>query len=351
MAYSSIIDPTAYFQTVIYTGNATARSITFDGNSDMQPDWIWGKQRSGTDSHQLTDVVRGVTKILNSDTTAAENTTSAAITAFGSDGFSLGTGGGYNGNNVTQVAWNWKAGTSFTNDASGTGIGSVDSTGSVNQDAGFSIMSWTGTGANATVAHGLGAAPKMMIIKVRDGATAWVVYHKSVGPTKGLFLNTGGTGSTVSAYFQDTNPTSSVFSVGSDADTNGSSKLMIAYCFAEKQGYSQFGSYTGNANSDGTFVNLGFKPAFVLIKNTNAGEAWQMFDNKRLSFNQTNGRYSLNPNSAAAEYTGAPLIDFLSNGFKLRSDTNSLNVIQNYIYMAFAENPFVASNYNVATAL
>ena len=351
MAYSSIIDPTAYFQTVIYTGNATARSITFDGNSDMQPDWIWGKQRSGTDSHQLTDVVRGVTKILNSDTTAAENTTSAAITAFNSDGFSLGTGGGYNGNNVTQVAWNWKAGTSFTNDASGTGIGSVDSTGSVNQTSGFSIMSWTGTGANATVAHGLGATPKMMIFKVRDGATAWVVYHKNVGPTKGLFLNTTGTGSTVSAYFQDTNPTSSVFSVGSDADTNGSSKSMITYCFAEKQGYSKFGSYEGNSNTNGTFVYLGFKPAWLMVKPIDAVDNWVMFDNKRLGFNSSTSPFNFaGANNANAETSDTGQLDLLSNGFKIRNSGGTVNKSSTYIYMAFAENPFVASNYNVATA-
>jgi len=353
MAYSSIIDPTAYFQTVIYTGNATARSITFDGNSDMQPDWIWGKQRSGTDSHQLTDVVRGVTKILNSDTTAAENTTSAAITAFNSDGFSLGTGGGYNGNNVTQVAWNWKAGTSFTNDASGTGIGSVDSTGSVNQDAGFSIMSWTGTGANATVAHGLGATPKMMIFKVRDGATAWVVYHKNVGPTKGLFLNTTGTGSTVSAYFQDTNPTSSVFSVGSDADTNGSSKSMITYCFAEKQGYSKFGVYAGNNSSTGGFHYTGFKPAFIIIKRTDSAADWRTYDDKRFRAGGPNNKFNYlqaNGDNGEADSDSGGAWDMLSNGFKFYTSDAAINGGGTYIYMAFAENPFVASNFNAATA-
>ena len=192
--YTTIDDPTAYFQTVIYTGNATARSITFDGNSDMQPDWIWGKQRSGTDSHQLTDSVRGVTKILNSDTTAAENTTSAAITAFGSNGFSLGTGGGYNGNNVTQVAWNWKK----------------------TADAGFDIVSYSGNNStNRQISHSLSAKPDMMLVKCRQSGL-WKIYHSSLGATKYLVLNdTAGVVDSNSTW-NDTEPTSSNFTLGDD---------------------------------------------------------------------------------------------------------------------------------------
>ena len=336
--------------TKLYTGTGSSNSVTGVG---FKPDWVWLKCRSSAKHNNLYDVVRGATKEIYSNLTNAEDTDAQSLKSFNSDGFTVGTGADQNENNATYVAWNWKAGTSFTNDASGTGIGSVDSTGSVNQTSGFSIMSWTGTGANATVAHGLGATPKMMIFKVRDGATAWVVYHKNVGPTKGLFLNTAGTGSTVSAYFQDTNPTSSVFSVGSDADTNGSSKSMITYCFAEKQGYSKFGVYAGNNSSTGGFHYTGFKPAFIIIKRTDSAADWRTYDDKRFRAGGPNNKFNYlqaNGDNGEADSDSGGAWDMLSNGFKFYTSDAAINGGGTYIYMAFAENPFVASNFNAATA-
>ena len=357
MAYTTIDKPSDYFETLTWTGADTSAGRDFTGVG-FQPDWVWCKTRSVGNGHKLFDSVRGVGKSLQSEGTGAEvtNDGNGYIDSFDSDGFSsiAGSSNNYNFNisSETIVAWNWKAGTSFTNDASSTGIGNIDSTGSVNTDAGFSVISYTGdANADNTVAHGLGSVPKMIILKNRSISSNWMVYHASTGAQAPLFLNlTNAAGSGDPDRFKVV-PTSSVFTPGTAQEGNGSGNSIIAYCFADVKGYSKVGgSYTGNGNANGSYIHLGFAPAFVLIKNADAGEAWQMFDNKRLSFNQTNGRYSLNPNSNAAEYTGAPLIDFLSNGFKLRTDTNSLNVAQNYIYMAFAENPFVTSTGVPATA-
>jgi len=358
MSYTNGLDkPSDYFETLTWTGADTSAGRDFTGVG-FQPDWVWCKTRSVGNGHKLFDSVRGVGKSLQSEGTGAEvtNDGNGYIDSFDSDGFSsiAGSSNNYNFNisSETIVAWNWKAGTSFTNDASSTGIGNIDSTGSVNTDAGFSVISYTGdANADNTVAHGLGSVPKMIILKNRSISSNWMVYHASTGAQAPLFLNlTNAAGSGDPDRFKVV-PTSSVFTPGTAQEGNGSGNSIIAYCFADVKGYSKVGgSYTGNGNANGSYIHLGFAPAFVLIKNADAGEAWQMFDNKRLSFNQTNGRYSLNPNSNAAEYTGAPLIDFLSNGFKLRTDTNSLNVAQNYIYMAFAENPFVTSTGVPATA-
>ena len=327
--YTTIDDPSAYFQTVIYTGNATARSITFDGTSDMQPDWIWGKQRSGTDSHQLTDSVRGVTKILNSDTTAAENTTSAAITAFGSNGFSLGTGGGYNGNNVTQVAWNWKK----------------------TADAGFDIVSYSGNNStNRQISHSLSAKPDMMLVKCRQSGL-WKIYHSSLGATKYLVLEDTAAAVDNNSTWNDTEPTSSNFTLGDDGNVNETGETYINYLFAEKKGYSKFSSYKGNGNANGTFVFLGFEPAFVMFKRATGGAApWCMHDSKRSPFNVADER--LYANSDAVEASGGNYgSDFLSNGFKIRTDDNGWNQSgDTYIYMAFASNPFTTSTGVPATA-
>jgi len=358
MSYTNGLDkPSDYFETLTWTGADTSAGRDFTGVG-FQPDWVWCKTRSVGNGHKLFDSVRGVGKSLQSEGTGAEvtNDGNGYIDSFDSDGFSsiAGSSNNYNFNisSETIVAWNWKAGTSFTNDASSTGIGNIDSTGSVNTDAGFSVISYTGdANADNTVAHGLGSVPKMIILKNRSISSNWMVYHASTGAQAPLFLNLGNAAGSGDPDRFKVVPTSSVFTPGTAQEGNGSGNSIIAYCFADVKGYSKVGgSYTGNGNANGSYIHLGFAPAFVLIKNADAGEAWQMFDNKRLSFNQTNGRYSLNPNSNAAEYTGAPLIDFLSNGFKLRTDTNSLNVAQNYIYMAFAENPFVTSTGVPATA-
>jgi len=340
MAYTDIDDPSAYFQTTLYTGNDTGRSITNSGNSDLQPDWIWIKGRSETVNHVLFDSVRGAQKELNSDLTEAEETQAQMVTSFNSNGFGMGTSGGSNSNTITYAAWQWKAGTSFTNDASGTGIGTIDSAGSVSTDAGFSIVSWTGTGSAGTIKHGLSTTPSMIIIKNRSSVYDWTVGHNSLGWTNVVFLNLT-TASQGDTQFNNTAPTSSVFSIGTPLMANKSSDSIIAYCFAEKQGYLKTGKWTGNGSANGPFSYTGFKPAFILIKRTDVAKNWYINDNLRLGYNVNNPYIS--PNLTAAE-TGGTEIDILSNGFKIRAGGTGHNQSGGtYIYMAIAENPFVTS--------
>ena len=328
-----------YFNTVLYTGNGGTQSIT---SLDFAPNWVWIKSRSTVRNNVLNDTVRGATKNLFSNTTGAEATDTETLTSFNSDGFTLGDSAKVNENGTTFASWNWKAGTSFTNDASATGIGSIDSSGSVSTDAGFSIITYTGTGSAATVAHGLGVAPKMIINRTISAAKDWITYHASLGATKFVELDTTDAASTSSDKFNNTEPTSTVFSIESSSQNNTSGGTCLAYCFAEKKGYSKFGSYTGNGNADGTFVYTGFKPAFVLIKVTSTTNDWEIHDNKRGSSNVINA--ILQPNLSDAESTSGREIDFLSNGFKLRNSNSQNNLSGGtFIYMAFAENPFTTS--------
>jgi len=341
MAYTTIDKPTDYFETVIWTGNGSGRDITVSHGTN----WIWGKRRNGTNAHWLMDTVRGVDKRLISNSTAVEDDPSTAIlTAFNSNGFSLGTNSECNLNGATYVGWSWKAGTSFTNDASSTGIGSIDSTGSVSDASGFSIVSYTGTGSNGTIKHGLSTTPKMIIQKNRDETQPWWTYVESIGAGGQLRLSgTDAEGSDGGVLWNSTAPTSSVFSVGDNTGTNGSADKCIAYCFAEKQGYSKFGSYTGNGNADGTFVYTGFKPAFVMRKRTDATANWTIIDNKRDTFNLADAKLKPNLNEAENDDSSNG-VDFLSNGFKTRTTDTEFNADGGtYIYMAFAENPFVTS--------
>jgi hypothetical protein len=333
----AIIDkPSDYFNTVLYTGNGGTQSIT---GLDFAPNWVWIKDRGDTGYHQLVDTVRGATKYLSSNADNAEGTEAAGLTSFNSDGFSLGNNTNYNsGDPRTYVSWNWKAGGT----ASSNTDGSITSSVSANTDAGFSIVSYTGTGANATVGHGLGVAPSMILFKNYSRATNWLVYNKNLGATKFLYLNVTDAEGTDSGHFNDTEPTSTVFSVGTANGTNYSGENLIAYCFAEKQGYSKFGSYTGNGNADGTFVYLGFKPAFCILKRTDAAYSWATYDAKRYPENKSSipALWS-NENSAEGSYS---TIDFLSNGLKIRDTSATINESGgSYIYMAFAENPFVTS--------
>ena len=346
MAYTTIDNPGGeYFNTVLYTGNNGAQTVTGVG---FQPDWVWIKDRDGTERHCLTDSVRGVLKELRSNETAAESDRSAGdsgvagVSAFNSDGFVLVHDDGYNDNNSSQVSWNWKAGTAFSNDASSTGVGSIDSAGSVSTEAGFSIIKYTGSSPNAaTIAHGLGAVPKMILLKSLGETDDWKVYHVSRGATKWLKLNESGTGGTSSTNFNDTEPTSSVYSVGSSTGTNNTNG-QIAYCFAEVKGYSKFGSYPSNSNADGPFVYLGFRPALVIVKCTTATESWGLVDNKRAPINLATVAV-LNANTNGAE--GGAEIDLLSNGFKCTAVSGQFNKSgsHSYIFWAFAESPFVNS--------
>ena len=456
MAYTTIDDPTKFFNTIIYTGDGSTKTISGVG---FQADLVWGKGRNSNSAHLLTDSVRGATKTMYSNANSAEVTSStASLTGFTSDGYTVDSASNYNVNSRTQVNWNWLAGgtapaitytvkvvsdsgnkyrfndfgtsavtldlqeggtytfdqsdssnsghplrfsttsngthgggSEYTTGVTVTGTpgnsgaktvitvaasaptlyyyctqhsamggqantnstfgssnfsGSIQSTVSVNTTAGFSIVSYTGTGSNATVGHGLGVKPDWIINKTRDTtAQMWSVYHSSRGATKHLGLDRVNAEDTGSAYYQDTEPTSSVFSVGSEAATNYSSAAFIAYCFAEKKGYSKFGSYTGNGSTNGAFAYTGFKPAFVMIKtNTDSGE-WAMFDNKRNIGNETADVLRANSNSAESDSTGNNSIDILSNGFKVKGTGGWVGTNgRGFIYMAFAESPFVNSN-------
>jgi len=343
MAYTTIDDPTIYFNTVLYTGNGGTQNITGVG---FQTDFIWGKTRadnagSGQTNHILTDVVRGAGKNLFSDRNVSERTNSARHSGFLSDGFSVGNDGQVNSNSSTYVAWNWKAGGS----ASSNSDGDITSSVSAGSTPGFSIIKYTGTGSNATVGHGLGSAPKMIIFKNTNSTRDWGVYHGDLGdPDNYLTLNQTYAKTTGYNFSNDTAPTSFVFSVGTLTNNNGSSQEYIAYCFAEKKGYSKFGSYTGNGNANGPFIYTGFKPAFFLVKNiTNAGYDWELRDNKRDSYNPVGYRLEANTSDAESSYYAE--YDFVSNGIKIKQNGNNYNTSgASYIYMAFAESPFVNSN-------
>jgi hypothetical protein len=346
----AIIDkPSDYFNTVLYSGTGSTQSITGVG---FEPDLIWGKNRSATGSHNLVDSVRGVSKVIYSNLTDAEATDTSSYNAFGSDGFTMGSQSNINGSGNNIVSWNWKAGTSFTNDASSTGIGSIDSTGSTNTTSGFSIITYTGTGSNGTVAHGLGVAPSMIIVKSRGNVDSWYVYHQGIGNTVAIFLDDLSATSTGSDYWQNTTPTSSVFSIGTGNAVNRSSGTFVAYCFADTS-MSKMGSYTGNGDADGTFVYTGFKPAFFMAKKTSGTGAWTIHDNKRNVDNPIGKALFANSNEVEYNYSGddTPIVDFVSNGAKYRGTASGMNTSgATYIYMAFAENPFVTSTGVPATA-
>jgi len=349
MAYTTIDNPELYFQCKLYTGNGSTQAITFDGSENMRPDFIWCKARGQTRHHYLADVIRGVKGRLRSDANNAEYTanSTSGFDSFDSDGFTLeedSSSLGLNESGHTMVSWNWKAGTSFSNDASATGVGSIDSTGSFNNDAGFSIVSYTGTGSAGTVKHGLNSVPSMIIVKTRSAAKEWFIYHQALGNTKEIYLESTDAAYDGTAAWNSTTPTSSVFSLGSHTKTNGSSDTIIAYCFAEKKGYSKFGSYTGNGNADGTFVYTGFRPAFLITKRTDSSSSgdWNITDSTR-NPNNVIGQI-LYTNLTNAEGSGS-VYDFYSNGFKIRESGAGTNASGSpYIYMAFAESPFVNSN-------
>jgi hypothetical protein len=323
----------------LYTGNGSTQTIS---GLNFSPDLVWIKARSAAYDHQIGDTVRGVTNILHSNLTAAESTLNT-ITGTSSDGFTVSAASfiGTNANGQTFAAWTWDAGTSTVTNTQG----SISSQVRANASAGFSIVTYTGTGANATVGHGLGVAPGLIIVKQRSTASSngnWAVQHQSLGATKNIILNsTAAADGPDAGYWNSTSPTSSVFSVGTYEVTNRSTATYVAYCFAPVAGYSSFGSYTGNGSTDGPFVYTGFRPAFVLTKKTNGGAFWMTIDSKRDSYNVASQQ--LYPNASNAEGSGA-VVDFLSNGFKARSTSNEINAPgATYIYAAFAEHPFSIS--------
>ena len=336
---STITNGAAYMAATLYSGNASTQSITNTVNGvSFQPDFVWAKARNNAFSHKLFDSVRGIYQKLSSESTSAEATETAQLTAFNSNGFTLGNDNGINGSGSTFVGWQWKAGTTSASNTNG----SITSTVSVGATQGFSVVTYTGTGANATVGHGLGVAPSMVIVKVRNAVDGWFVYNKEIGNTKYLRLNTTDAASTFNLW-QNTSPTSSVFSIATDPTVNYSGYTYVAYCFSAVAGYSAFGSFVANGSADGPFVHLGFRPRFVMFKDaTTAGGYWEIHDTSRSTYNATTAR--LWPNVSSAEATGAD-IDFLSNGFKVRTTDGTVNNSgSTVIYMAFAESPFKFAN-------
>jgi hypothetical protein len=327
-----------------YTGTGATASISNSNNGvSFQPDWVWVKQRNGTAYHALFDSVRGATKVIQSNTTTAEQTFATALTAFNSDGFTTGSSTDTNQSGQSYIGWQWKAGTTSASNTNG----SITSTVSANTTAGFSVVTYTGTGANATIGHGLGVAPSMVIVKRRTGAaTDWLVYQSSMAatPQNGYLSLNGTAGYTAyAAAWNNTAPTSTVVSIGSDVAVNGSTSTYVAYCFAAVTGYSAFGSYTGNGSTDGPFVYLGFRPRFLLIKNSSVSVDWVIEDTSRDTYNPVGAE--LEPNLSNAETTGNNDLDILSNGFKPRRNSTFANGSGNtIIYAAFAENPFKYAN-------
>jgi hypothetical protein len=349
MAYTTIDDPSAHFQTTLYTGSGSStQNVVNGGNSDLQPDWVWVKNRTDARWHRLVDSQRGVSKNLYSNEDDAEGT-EASVTAFNSDGFSLGTdtgSDGWNEDGDAHVAWQWKAnGGTATATGSESGNNPAYSV-QANTTAGFSIVTYTGTGAAGTVPHGLGAVPNVLLVKVRSVQDPWSVYHSantSAPETDYLVLDSNAATADHSNRWNDTAPTSSVFTVEASGTVNLDAGTFVAYCFTEIQGYSKFGSYTGNQSTDGPFLYFGFKPAFLMVKKTSSAENWFLIDNKRHPINDGQIPRVI-PNNSDAESEDASIAgDFLSNGFKIRATQNMINESGTYIYMAFAESPFVSS--------
>jgi hypothetical protein len=343
MAYTTINKPSDYFNTKLYTGNGGTNAQTGVG---FQPDLTWIKCRDDTHNPNWFDAVRGVTKRISSHSTAAESTVATSLTSFDNDGFTLGSDGGQNFNSNTYVAWNWLA----SNTTASNTDGSITSTVSANTTSGFSIVSWTATNANgATIGHGLGTTPAIVITKRLNGTGDWLVGGSAIDTARGganslLLLNSTSAMDSNSEVYQTFSSTT--FQVGVNAGSFANGATLISYCFADKQGFSKFGSYTGNGNANGTFVYTGFKPAFVIFKATHSttSESWLLLDTVRQPSNVNNRR--LRPNTSDVEDTPtANNVDLLSNGFKIRSSDNRLNGNgHTLIYMAFAEAPLVGTN-------
>ena len=323
--YTTIDNPEAYFQAVLYTGDGAANNaITLPGDTNMQPDLVWIKNRDATDAHCLFDAVRGATEVLHPNTTAAEATDADTLDSFTSDGFQVDADVKVNTNTEKYVAWCWKE----------------------SATSGFDIVSYTGDDTARTISHSLSAVPHMMIVKARSATYGWAVYHAgntSAPETETIWLNSTDATADRTPEWNDTAPTSSVFTLGDGESVNKDTITFIAYLFSEKQGFSKFGSFTGNQSTNGPFLYTGFRPALLICKQTTSVKNWFIKDNKRLaSFNPANGHLYPNQTHVGEDYAD---FDFLSNGIKIRHDGTDVNESgETYIYAAFAESPFVNSN-------
>lgn len=342
-----------FMDATLYTGNGGTQSVINGvAGQEFQPDFVWLKSRSNALNHNIFDSVRGVQNVLASNSTGGNNYAGTGeLTAFNSNGFTLVNSGTYqtNQSGYTYVAWNFKAGGTAVSNTTGT----ISSSVSANQTSGFSVVTYTGTGSNGSVGHGLsvlGVAPQMIFIKKRNTTGNWIVYHVSRGASYYCALNLTGNYGPNSTIFNDTAPTGTVFTIGTDSDVNASGSTYVAYCWAPIAGYSTFGTYTGSGNSgasspnaNGPFVYTGFRPRFVLIKRTSAAADWEIFDSSRGTYNAN--QPWLQPNTSSAE-SSAEAVDFLSNGFKIRSESGALMYPDGatFIYAAFAENPFKYAN-------
>ena len=326
-AFTTIDDPEAYFQVKLYTGNGGSQSITLDGDTDMQPDLIWIKERDDAHSSSVIDSVRGVRKTLTSDENASVITESSGLSAFDSDGFSFDGAGGNHVNVSDQptVAWCWKE----------------------SATAGFDIVTYTGNAAQGRdLSHSLSAVPHVMIVKNRTNSIKWAIYHhKNTSAPETDYLALHNTAATAddATVWSDEAPTSSVFTLGDNGDGNADSATFINYLWTGIQGFSKFGTFEGNGNADGAFVYTGFRPAYVWIKNIDASNNWWIGDSVRSTYNQMDDALLINGAAAEAQHASY-YIDFLSNGFKQRGVEGVLNDANTYIYYAVAETPFKYSN-------
>ena len=348
MAYTTIDDPSAHFQTKIYTGNGSSQSLTFDGNSDMQPDWLWTKSRGDNSDPIIRDTSRGISeRLLVHASDAAGGAT--GTTAFNSDGFSLDSTGTVNANSQTFVAWGWKANGGTSNASAAESGSNVAYNFQVNTTSKFMINIYTGIGSNSTLNLGNQFTPAWMIFKNRSQADDWVVYHHkntSNPHTDHLHLNNTNATSDDEQMFEDVVFAADEINLGTNHEVNADGENYVAYAFASVQGFSKFGSFIGNGSSDGAFVYTGFKPAWILWKGSDLAENWIMYDTKRDPTNLAFHRLDAERTNAESTNTGStnPILDILSNGFKMRGSGDVNNGDGHpYIYAAFAEHPFVSS--------
>jgi len=345
MAYTTINKSSDYFNTNLYTGNSGELAITGVG---FQPDFWWGKKRSAAGSHVLANAVSGANKFLYTDANLAETTYNEAVKSFDSDGVTIGTAGDINGNGLDFVSWNWKAGTTGSGNTTGSGDSKAYSY-SVNTTPGFSIIKYIGNGTtNHTIPHHLGVSPEWILVKDLDAATNWQMYHVSLGNTYTTEINIQNAPFQSSSRWSNTTPSSTVVTLGNGNNTNNNNTNYIMFAFAAKTGYSKFGSYTGNGNTDGTFVYTGFKPAFIMARKSSSTGNLVLVDTKRDGYNGANDTLSANTTDAES---GGNRFDILSNGFKARSTSSYSNSSgDTFIYMAFAEASLVGTNNVPCTA-